>query len=300
MATVQDLNRIGIIVPVFNRFSYLEGLVQMLEGQSFQNFELLVVDHGTKDCPQLQSERFPISILKESSALWFTGAVNAGLRKLAHPPHRFTHFMLLNDDVVIDDSNWLLALLKHANPMTLISCMGGDLSGRVQYASVRFNPWRFSYWYEEAGCLLEDVEKKVRHCDALPTRGILFHKDIYERIGPLNEELLPHYGSDYEWTERARKLGFNLLMTSETYLRTEVNDHSKASSGRKIYQNNVLSSFKADLFNRHLAQNYYDLRNYSRLVFRVPYSEVYLAFHLAKKILAFGFTNISARFKSAR
>ena len=60
--------------------------------------------------------------------------------------------------------------------------------------------------------------------DFLPGRGTLVPIRVYETIG-LYDEKLPHYGSDYEFSNRAKKNNYNLIVDYKSHV-FSFNDNS--------------------------------------------------------------------------
>ncbi len=281
--------RIAVVVPVFNRFQFLPRLLASLSHSQI-DIHFILVDHGTKD---LTGENLPagkFEILKRSSDLWFTGAANEGLRYL-RADSSFTHILLMNDDVIIEDPLWWDKMLKHSSEKSLVSCMALSAERKAHYTGLKLDPFRFKYTHFDFGKLQSEISSGITMCDVLPTRGLLFRQTQLNAIGLLAEVELPHYGSDYEWTARAKALGFDLLMTKHTYLITEMKDSTKEVSGRKKYAHHEAKKFWKDLFNPHLQGNMITTSNYAKLVFHPPYRQAFVTFRFLKKTLGFVKTN---------
>ena len=52
-----DKVKISIIVPVYNVEKYLEECVESILNQTFQNFELILIDDGSTDDTLLKTEK---------------------------------------------------------------------------------------------------------------------------------------------------------------------------------------------------------------------------------------------------
>ena len=42
-------DKVSVIIPSFERFEYLENAIESVENQSYQNFEIIVINDGSKD-----------------------------------------------------------------------------------------------------------------------------------------------------------------------------------------------------------------------------------------------------------
>ena len=128
-------------------------------------------------------------------------------------------------------------------------------------------------------------------CDVLPTRGIIFPATLLGEIGFLDQKSLPHYGSDFEWTARAKRSGYKLYMRTDTFMISESNALDKRASGQRIYESDPLKYFQKDLFNRHKNGNIYDLFHYSRKVFKFPYNGLFFSYNASKRVGGFLYSN---------
>jgi GT2 family glycosyltransferase len=282
---------VAIVIPIFNRFEPVERLFDNLESQSFRNFAIFLVDHGNTDFKPAKSRSFPLQIIKESSDLWFTGAANAGLRTVYERRQEFTYCILLNDDVQVPDPDWLETMLQAVSEDTIVSCTAVNPNHQVIYSGLVLERSKFNFIKIDASQAFEKISRSPISCDTLPTRGLCFPLSLIKKVGFLNERYLPHYGSDYEWTTRAKNHGFTLLMLRTVYIVTDINPHFSRVSGRKIYDKSRISKFLKDFFNPHVGGNFFQILHFGRLTFRFPYSLGYVLYHSSRKIGGFLYVN---------
>lgn len=257
---------------------------------------MIVIDHGTK--PITLQPAPNIEILKCSSDLWFSGAVNVGLRMLQKKVQADGFVMLLNDDVRLEDQNWLKMMIEQAGEDRVIACSAVDYEDRVVYAGLNLKPAAFRYLRRHQGDDIKKLGLQSNESDVLPTRGIIFPLMALEKVGLLNEKRLPQYGSDFEWSARAKKNGYKLFIVTNPFLRTEMNAATSTASGRNIYRSPKIRNFLRDFLNPHRNGNLYLIRNYSSLVFPFPYSLLYFGYHTMRKIGGFVLTNYIRNVKS--
>lgn len=77
--------RVTVIIPNYNGLAFLEPCLAALERQTYENFDILVVDNGSGDgsVQWLRQRGIPVIPLKEN--LGFAAAVNAGIRAVKSP-----------------------------------------------------------------------------------------------------------------------------------------------------------------------------------------------------------------------
>ena len=63
---------------------------------------------------------------------------------------------------------------------------------------------------------LDSLDHKDNDC--LSTRGLFLYVKDFKKIGGFYPKLLPHYLSDYEFTIRAKRKGYNLIVNRELKL----------------------------------------------------------------------------------
>lgn len=276
-----------ILVPVFDRFDSFKALYKDLESQSEQDYHLLMIDHGHRNF----SARYDkLSVLKASPDLWFTGAINAGLEyALAHIPSP-DRFLILNDDVRLEDRNWLKKMKEACAADRMVSCAAIDSHDRIIYSGIRLNLFKFDYTRLKSGRPKDMLGNESIACDVLPTRGLIFYKSLIDQIGLLSMDL-PHYSSDYEWTMRAKSLGVQLCMLNSTVLRTSTSGEKQASLGKRKYKERKLKSFWRDARDPHIKGSFPNVFMFSKKVFRCPYRYFFNAYQVVRKTVGFLVTN---------
>jgi GT2 family glycosyltransferase len=283
--------KVAIVTTVFNRSHSIQSLIRRLDDQKDKDFRLYVVDHGTNPLKPVQSEHFSVEWLRGSPEMWFSAAANFGLRYVQNE-QRESVVVFLNDDASFSDPEFFKKLAGDLKPDEIMGCMCIDQKGLIVYSGLRFRPLKFAFDKFDHGKKLEfDCHEPIVACDTLPTRCIAFHTSALEKVGYLNEKALPQYASDFEWTIRAKRNGYRLLMRRDIHIRTAINPLTTQSSGRRFYERNKLKSFINDFLNPHRQGNLRDLINFSRLVFSWPYRPIFIFIHVMRRFGGFVITN---------
>ncbi|WP_125980745.1 glycosyltransferase family 2 protein [Loigolactobacillus iwatensis] len=115
---------ISVIVPFFNARQYVQGFVRDMAAQTYQNYELILIDDGSTDGSQkhllklLQRKEIPTKMLQQSQNQGVSAARNLGLE------HAQGDYVIFSD---IDDhlrSNYLARLSETAmkTQQDLVGC----------------------------------------------------------------------------------------------------------------------------------------------------------------------------------
>jgi len=188
--TISDLS---IIIPVFNGWKQTERCLRSLEGSSFKDFTVFVVDHGSTDGTKTQLPRlFPEVVhLIESEELWWTGATNAGIRHAL--AQGATKVMLLNNDCEISTETLQTLVDQAATAPGIVAPVQRSIdTGAVLFAgaapliTLGF-PTLFVRHHWSAG-----RDRLLRTSMIAGGRGVPIQRDVFETVGLFEEQKLPH------------------------------------------------------------------------------------------------------------
>jgi GT2 family glycosyltransferase len=213
--------------------------------QTHRNFTLYLLDDGSTD----RTAEAVLAILPEARVLrgkgrwWWAGALQAGLDELRkQAPSRSEVVLFINDDTEIDPeflARGLASLSNHPNGLVLARAFD-KRDGRLVDQGVHVDWAKFTFAQSSAA---EGV-------NCLSTRGLFLRLGDVDAIGGFRPTLLPHYLSDYEFTIRAARRGFRLVVDPGLSLRvdTETTGYHHAS-GRGRWE------VARKLFSRRSASN---------------------------------------------
>lgn len=214
---------ISIVIPVHNRLDYTRQCLACLSVQTYQNYQIIVVDDGSTDGTTLMiNQEFPtVVVLKGDGNLWWTEATNWGIRYAQKTQNKQQeNFVLtLNDDtrVAPDYLQTMLDAYRKHKPCLIGSVsVDSDNPEKLEYAGASFE------LYTAGGRhLSDDYHNSYRELSArtsyteshsLPGRGTLIPMEVFDKIGLFDSKKYIHYMSDIEFSVRARKAGFRLIV----------------------------------------------------------------------------------------
>ena len=214
---------ITIVIPVHNRLEFTRQCLACLSVQTYRQFQIVVVDDGSTDGTELMiMQEFPeVVILKGDGNLWWTEATNWGIRyaqKLADK--RQENFILtLNDDTRVGPDylqTMLDAYRKHKPCLIGSVSVDSDNPNKLEYAGAAFELYTAGgrHLSEDYHNNYQELAKRTTYVEShsLPGRGTLIPMEVFDRVGLFNSKKYIHYMSDIEFSVRARKAGYRLIV----------------------------------------------------------------------------------------
>lgn len=226
---------IFIVIPVFNRKEFTYNCIKSLQQQTFKDFKIILVDDGSTDgTEELISQEFSdVIILKGNGNLWWAGATNLGVKyALANSKDVANDFLLtLNNDLEVPE-NYLQNI--HAAAIANKDCLIGSVSVNYDnnehliFCGLKWNEfWAkqrktakdFNYSFRQfknAG--------KIINSDLLSGRGTLIPLALFNEIDLYDFDNFPQYAADDDFSLRARKNGYKLIVHPEVILYSHVGE----------------------------------------------------------------------------
>lgn len=201
------MDKLHIITAVHNRFKITEEFISDLKKQTFKNHHLILVDDGSTDgTDKMVINNIPDStIIYGNGKLWWGGALNEAYKwVLNNLDKNDEYIMISNDDIHFSDQyiENAIELLK-SSPNTLITGRGySSKTGELIDGSIL---WDFKSGKKSI------IQGFSMTGNCASTRSLFMRVGDFKKIGKFHPFLLPHYGSDYEWTLRAATKGLQIM-----------------------------------------------------------------------------------------
>ena len=197
------------IIPVYNRPGELKDLLSSLLSQTYNQFEVLVVEDGSS----LRCDEVVTSFSEGLSVLYFyqenTGqgfARNFGMQQA-----KGDFFVILDSDVLLP-SGYLDALQKAVLSRSLDAFGGPDAAASDFSPLQKAMDFAMTSFWTTGG-----IRGKLKNQAAYQARGFNMgvSRAVFARLGGFVD---PNRGEDIEWSLRIKKAGFRLELVSEAFV----------------------------------------------------------------------------------
>ena len=169
----------------------------------------LVDDGSTDGTASAVAELHPaVNVLHGDGLLWWSGAINLGLTAALDAGTEYV--AIFNNDCVLP-AGALEHLVRRcqASPRTIISAAIADLAtGQPVSFGGRFGPTGLEYWES----IPPNVRDGLASVDWLPGHALVLPAAALTEIGVMDAKAFPHYWSDSDFTLRARRAGYRLVV----------------------------------------------------------------------------------------
>lgn len=227
--------RVSIIVPTRDAVGLLRQCVEsLLKKTAYPRFEILVVDNQSRDAATLDyfkkiARHRNVRVLRYDRPFNYSAINNFAVREA-----RGELICLLNNDTEVISPGWLEEMVGQLL-QDKVGAVGAKLyypDGRVQHAGDTVGP---------GGCanhLHSFIERDdpgycnraavVQELSAVTAACLLTKKDLFQRLGGLDEKHLPVAFNDVDYCLRVREAGYKVVWTPHA----ELYHHESVSRGK--------------------------------------------------------------------
>ena len=188
---------LSIIIPTLNEENNLKKLLESIKDQSFNKYEIIVADAGSKDDTKKIAKEYGCKIVKGGSP---AKGRNAGAKAA-----RKKTLLFLDADVVLKNNTLKKVLKEFKRKKLKIATFFLLPSGKKKTPK-----FLFTFFYNIPIFLLERV---LPHA----AMGILVDKKLFDRLGGFDEKIT--LAEDHDLARRAEKLGkYGIIKSSNIYV----------------------------------------------------------------------------------
>jgi GT2 family glycosyltransferase len=242
---------IGIVTVNWNGYEVTHNLVKQILENTYQDFRLIVVNNSPDDKSKFDQDPYftdhRIEMIHSPINAGYSGGLNLGMKTLLLSP-QISHFLLLNNDVVIEKEfiDQLLCLGKDENKIyaPLILYQDTDL---VQNTGGNIYIWLGGGMNLNKNVPVTKIHKSQP--DFLSGCILFMRREIIEKVG-LFDEVFGSYFEDTDYCFRAKAIGIDLEILWGIQAR---HFHSYSTQGNKNYKVYLLNRNQIIFAKKHLS-----------------------------------------------
>lgn len=219
-------SKVFAVIPVHNGIQHTLATLQSLLPLMPPQGRVVVVDDGSSDGTGgiLRQELPQVTVLEGDGHLWWSGAINLGAGYALQEGADYALF--LNNDIILHPQ-FLEELLIGASefPGSLIASkiLSADepwkvwsIGGKVNWLKGKI--WMLGHGQSDIGRWREPVE-----ADWLPGMSVLVPAEVFQQGIRIDQDTFPQYSGDSDFSIRARKAGFKLVVWPRSVVYNKVN-----------------------------------------------------------------------------
>lgn len=262
--------KVYVVCAVYNNLSFTRRLLADIENQTYKNVIITIVDDRSTDGTYEYIKRFHpnVIVLRGIGNLWWTGSLYWGIEEIMSTSKKGDFVLTINNDCRVAQnyiSELVDASISHNRAITGSLIVDEKTKTRIWDAGVKMD-WEKGEFIALGPRTVNEIPPgdkfQKEEIDILSTKGTLFPIEVFLQIGNFERKIFPHYLSDYEFSYRAKRSGFNLILSLKARV---YNDILNTGIGGFIPDRLPLKQIFTFLFSRKSKLNIIDQINFVKL-----------------------------------
>ena len=223
------MSKVSIIIPCYNSQDYIEECINSALAQTYDNFEIIIVNDGSSDESRTVIDQF--LHMDESKLRCITHDKNLGLAAA------------LNTGLLQSSGEWIKRLdsddilTPHCVKVLMDSAWDNDILYYGDYEIIGTRGKHLKFFYEPDRNKLNHYQwceiVKQKHVGNADT--MLYHKSIHDIVGPYNEDI--KLSMDYEFLLRCILKHDMKMHKPSNLILAKYRIHNKSMAATKAVQN---------------------------------------------------------------
>lgn len=229
---------VGIAIAVHDASACIEACLRELGDESLR---IVLFDDGSRDGTREIARRVrpDIHVKEGSGDAWFGGGTAAAVD--ACFGLGCDYVVMLNPDTLISGED-VRRLVEYAaeHPRTIVAALvveqgREDVIAWAGSRQVRLWPLPIytQRYVRKRGSAVSSVGSEPYEVDEAHARAVVVSREVYEEIGTLDWKTFPHYGSDSDYSLRARARGIRIVVLPAVRARLAVDNSGMAFRSRR-------------------------------------------------------------------
>lgn len=210
--------KVFIIILNWNGWSDTLECLKSLNGVDYPNFEIILIDNGSKEKPPVIGDRqfsnLKINQIFNETNLGFSGGNNQGIKIALEKVADYV--LLLNNDTIVAN-DFLDKLVNQIEKDKKIGIIGPQMLFYEAPKLIWFGGGKLN-WLKNRGTHKDykmpiQTKEFVRKVDYITGCCLLVRREVIEKIGLMSEDYFLYY-EDADWCLRAKKAGYKIIYVS--------------------------------------------------------------------------------------
>lgn len=232
-----DTHRVVVIIPNYNRMKDVERLLPSIASQTFDDYEVIIIDDFSPDKSTVEylkdfiKDRKGMRLVENTENIGFARTCNRGI-KLANGEY----ICILTNDTEVK-SNFIqrnVQIMDSDSSIGVLSCIVVDKDGNTWSSGGSLRGW--------IPAILVDDFQGVRQVDYVAGTSCFYRRAVFDKVGLLNEHF-GMYHEDIEFCMRVRtETNYKTCVFSEKLVAHYVASSSLVPRQRPYYlhRNHIL------------------------------------------------------------
>ncbi len=264
-------HRVSVVVPAYNSEDTIERCLEFLINQNYRNYEIIVVDDGSKDNTAKVVEKYmrrhkKIKLIKQKNS-GPAAARNRGAKKARG------RIILFTDSDCLADKNWIKNMVEPFSDKNVAGVSGTYRTLNKEKLIARFVGYEIEKRHEKMA--------KSETIDFIGTFSAGYLKNIFFKFGGFDTKFRKASGEDPELSFRIAKAGYKLIFNKKAFVYHPHVDNLKSYLKQKFYR----AYWRVLLYRKHPEKMAGDSYTSSNLLMGTVFSGFFLLF------LMLGFVN---------
>ncbi len=237
----------SVIMVTYNNLALTRLCLESLfRNTEYSNYEVIVVDNKSSDgTPQyltkMAEKHNNLIVILNDTNHGFAKANNQGIER-----SRGEYLVLLNNDTVVPQG-WLSKLLRHLrDPEIGLAGPCTNFAGNEAKIEAHYRTWAEMEAF--ASERVRVMDQQIADIYMLAMFCVLMRREVFEKIGPLDEQFGIGMFEDDDYSMRVRRAGFRIVCAADVF----VHHFGQAAFGKLIRSGDYDKLFNE---NRHKFEN---------------------------------------------
>ena len=249
---------LSIVIPTSNAEGTIGELLESIVAQDFRgDYEVIIIDNGSTDNTERIVRKYmrvlPIRYFKYGEKLGHAGAINEGITKA-----KGEFILVLHDDLVLGESNWISEILKTAKENEKIGIVSSLFVTPVKKLKTTIDKI-FSYIY------ILGWHERVTNLDVMEVmysglNNDLIKREVIERVG-LPDNTYKFGMHDIDFAERVRRAGYIIVLNPKVHV-----EHLLSSYQRSL-KSHLIKAWQYGFPSAIILKRYHYLPNLDNLLY---------------------------------